>query len=56
MDDVVADDGAALNAECVDRPHVTQHALANVVQMIEFDNVLARLRYVQEFEHDCRLR
>jgi len=41
VDQIVADDGAALDAQCIDSAHVAEHKLADVVHVIELDDIFA---------------
>src|SRR5690242_10825859 len=41
VNQIISQDGSLLDSERVDAPHVAQHALADVVQMIELNHVVA---------------
>ena len=43
MDEVVLDDGAGLDAEGVDAAHVAEHVFADVMEIVECDEIAAGL-------------
>ena len=43
VDEVIAENRAGLEAECVNAAHVAEHFLADIVEVIEFDDVSAAI-------------